>query len=82
MTYIICLHGFKKNVFFSFRDTSAGYESFPNLGKLMTDLSIMEDSDLRVILGIASKIDSTIIRKVYGDRNFPAAEFAAELITV
>jgi len=65
-----------------FREANSGYESLPNLSKLMTDLSIMEDSDLRVILGIASKMDSSIIQKVYGDRHFPAAEFAAELITV
>ena len=64
-----------------FRDPGSGYDSLPNLSKLMTDLSIMEESDLGVILGIASKMDSTIIQKVYGDRNLPKSEFA-ELIIV
>lgn len=48
----------------------------------MNDLSIHDNSDLRVILGMASKIDAHIIGKVLGDQSLPAVEFAQELKTV
>jgi len=60
----------------------AGGEAVLNLKRLMSDLSINDDSDLRVILGIASKIDSNIIGKVLGEQSLPAVEFAQELKTV
>lgn len=79
---IASLYNFSCHRFSESAHWLAAGESVLNLKRLMNDLSIHDNADLRVILGMASKIDPQIIGKVLGDQSLPAVEFAQELRTV